>query len=105
MHRVGRYKLLNMIFGCFPFIGAVLITFMKVDSSPAQQWLSIVKILLVQSLPGLLTAYFAQIPLGFGNAVVLQTMLSKSLSVVSMPPLIPAVIPVALLVHLPGNVV
>jgi len=56
MHRTGRYKLLNLTFGFFPFVGATLITFMKEDSPPAQLWLSI-------------------IPLGFGNAVVLQTML------------------------------
>jgi MFS family permease len=56
MHRTGRYKLINLIFGCFPFIASILITMMKVDSPPAQLWLSI-------------------IPLGFGNAVVLQTML------------------------------
>jgi hypothetical protein len=43
MHRTGRYKLINLIFGGFPFIGAMLITFMKQDSSPAQLWLSIVE--------------------------------------------------------------
>ena len=42
MHRTGRYKLINLIFGGFPFIGAMLITFMKQDSPPAQLWLSIV---------------------------------------------------------------
>ncbi|KAG1731206.1 major facilitator superfamily domain-containing protein [Suillus paluster] len=64
VHRTGKYKLINLIFGCFPFIGMVLITLMREDSGPLQQWLSI-------------------IPLGFGNAVVLQTNL------------------VALLAHLP----
>jgi len=66
MHRTGRYKLINLIFGGFPFIGAMLITFMKQDSPPAQLWLSI-------------------IPLGFGNTVILQTML------------------IALLAHLPES--
>ncbi|KAJ7142080.1 vacuolar amino acid permease [Mycena crocata] len=56
MHRTGRYKKLNLVFGIFPFIGAVLISLMREDSGPIQSWLSI-------------------IPLGFGNAVVLQTML------------------------------
>ncbi|KAH7924071.1 MFS general substrate transporter [Leucogyrophana mollusca] len=56
MHRTGRYKMINLIFGFFPFIGIMLITQMREDSGPLQMWLSI-------------------IPLGFGNAVVLQTML------------------------------
>ncbi|KAJ7753413.1 vacuolar amino acid permease [Mycena maculata] len=56
MHRSGRYKTINLIFGIFPFVGAVLISLMREDSGPIQSWLSI-------------------IPLGFGNAVVLQTML------------------------------
>ncbi|KAJ7061516.1 MFS general substrate transporter [Mycena amicta] len=56
MHRTGRYKTINLIFGFFPFIGATLISLMREDSGPIQSWLSI-------------------IPLGFGNAVVLQTML------------------------------
>lgn len=54
MHRTGKYKLINLIFGFFPFIGITLITLMREDSGPLQMWLSIV-------------------PLGFGNAVVLQT--------------------------------
>ncbi|KAJ7169257.1 MFS general substrate transporter [Mycena crocata] len=56
MHRTGRYKKINLIFGILPFVGAVLISLMRADSGPVQSWLSI-------------------IPLGFGNAVVLQTML------------------------------
>ncbi|KAH7911105.1 major facilitator superfamily domain-containing protein [Hygrophoropsis aurantiaca] len=66
MHRTGKYKMINLIFGAFPFIGIVLITQMREDSGPLQMWLSI-------------------IPLGFGNAVVLQTML------------------IALLAHLPES--
>ncbi|KAK0186064.1 major facilitator superfamily domain-containing protein [Armillaria mellea] len=66
MHRTGKYKTINLICGLFPFIATVLILQMKEDSGPIQSWLSI-------------------IPLGFGNAVVLQTML------------------IALLAHLPES--
>ncbi|KAL0953019.1 hypothetical protein HGRIS_007222 [Hohenbuehelia grisea] len=66
MHRTGRYKMINLIFGAFPFLATVLIIQMKESSGPMQLWLSI-------------------IPLGFGNAVVLQTML------------------IALLAHLPES--
>ncbi|KIK92448.1 hypothetical protein PAXRUDRAFT_792966 [Paxillus rubicundulus Ve08.2h10] len=64
MHRTGRYKLLNSTFGIFPFVGIVLITLLREDSPSWQQWFSI-------------------IPLGFGNAIVFQTVF------------------IALLVHLP----
>ena len=44
MHATGRYKTLNLIFGIFPSIGAVLIYNMKEDNSgPIQSWLSIVR--------------------------------------------------------------
>ncbi|KAI9436222.1 vacuolar amino acid permease [Lactarius indigo] len=66
VHRTGKYKLLNLIFGAFPFLAASSITLIREDSGPGQLWFSI-------------------IPLGFGNAVVLQTML------------------VALLAHLPRS--
>ncbi|KAF8723220.1 hypothetical protein AX14_009396 [Amanita brunnescens Koide BX004] len=66
IHYTGEYKILNLIFGAFPFIGTTLITQISENSSPIQSWLSI-------------------IPLGFGNAVVLQTML------------------IALLAHLPES--
>lgn len=66
VHRTGKYKLLNLIFGAFPFLAATFITQIREDSGPAQLWFSI-------------------IPFGFGNAVVLQTML------------------VALLAHLPRS--
>ncbi|GBE82865.1 Multidrug resistance protein [Sparassis crispa] len=56
MHRTGKYKRLNLIFGLFPFVAAILLSLMREDSPAIQLWLSI-------------------IPLGFGNAVVLQTML------------------------------
>ncbi|KAJ3821970.1 major facilitator superfamily domain-containing protein [Lentinula raphanica] len=56
MHRTGKYKLINMIFGIFPFIGTILISRIREDSGWIQSWFSI-------------------IPMGFGNAVVLQTML------------------------------
>jgi len=66
VHRTGKYKLLNLIFGAFPFMATCFITQIREDSGPTQMWFSI-------------------IPLGFGNAVVLQTML------------------VALLAHLPRS--
>ncbi|KAI9069434.1 vacuolar amino acid permease [Trametes sanguinea] len=66
MHRTGKYKKLSLIFGIFPFVAATLIALMREDSPPIQQWLSI-------------------LPLGFGNAVVLQTTL------------------IALLAHLPAD--
>lgn len=56
MHRSGRYKRMNLILGILPFVGATLIYQLREDSSFIQSWFSI-------------------IPLGFGNAVVLQTML------------------------------
>ncbi|KII86665.1 hypothetical protein PLICRDRAFT_263856 [Plicaturopsis crispa FD-325 SS-3] len=56
MHRTGKYKGMELIFGIFPFIAAILLTKMREDSGPIQLWLSI-------------------IPMGFGNAVILQTML------------------------------
>jgi hypothetical protein len=79
MHKTGRYKTINMIFGLFPFIAMVLISFMKENSPPIQSWLSIVKLLSVQPQRNTLTRYGQfQIPLGFGNAVVMQTTLSTS---------------------------
>ncbi|KAF9265992.1 MFS general substrate transporter [Marasmius fiardii PR-910] len=56
MHRTGKYKMINLIFGILPFIASVLIIQIHENSGWVQSWLSI-------------------IPLGFGNAVVLQTML------------------------------
>ncbi|KAJ7830013.1 major facilitator superfamily domain-containing protein [Mycena olivaceomarginata] len=56
MHRTGRFQDAQSHIGIFPTIGATLISLMREDSGPIQSWLSI-------------------IPLGFGNAVVLQTML------------------------------
>ena len=44
MHRTGRYKTINAIFGCFPFIGATLIATMRVDADPIRTWLSIVSL-------------------------------------------------------------
>ncbi|RPD55294.1 vacuolar amino acid permease [Lentinus tigrinus ALCF2SS1-7] len=66
MHRTGKYRHLNLIFGLFPFVAAVLLSLMREDSHPIVLWISI-------------------IPAGFGNAVVLQTML------------------IALLAHLPQD--
>ncbi|KAF5348388.1 hypothetical protein D9758_010911 [Tetrapyrgos nigripes] len=66
MHRTGKYKMINLVFGIFPFIASVLIAQIHENSGWIQSWFSI-------------------IPLGFGNAVVLQTML------------------IALLAHLPES--
>ena len=42
IHYTGEYKILNLIFGAFPFIGTTLITQISENSSPIQSWLSIV---------------------------------------------------------------
>ncbi|KAG9225692.1 hypothetical protein CCMSSC00406_0007549 [Pleurotus cornucopiae] len=55
MKRYGAYKLLNMVFGCLPFIAAATMATMNQHSGVFKQWIAIM-------------------PLGFGNAVVLQTM-------------------------------
>ncbi|KAH9483462.1 Multidrug resistance protein fnx1 [Psilocybe cubensis] len=55
MRRHAKYKTMNVVFGILPFISAVLMTQMKGNSNAAHLWLTIM-------------------PLGFGNAVVLQTM-------------------------------
>lgn len=62
--KTGKYKTINLMFGLCPVLAASLIAAMTMTSKApseigwAQSWLSI-------------------IPLGFGNAVVLQTMLSE----------------------------
>jgi hypothetical protein len=43
MHRTGKYKMINLIFGFFPFIGTLLITMISEDSGWVQSWLSIVR--------------------------------------------------------------
>ncbi|KAJ7119134.1 vacuolar amino acid permease [Mycena epipterygia] len=68
MYKTGRYKTLSLVFGIFPFVGAVLISRMPTNSGS-----------------GSLQSWFSIIPLGFGNAVVLQTNL------------------IALLAHLPES--
>jgi hypothetical protein len=42
MHRTGKYKMINLIFGSFPFLATSLIAMMQEDSGPMQSWLSIV---------------------------------------------------------------
>ena len=75
MHRTGKYKFINLTFGILPFIATILISTMNENSSPTRLWLSIVR------KPSLKDSWqnpnTTQIPLGFGNAVVLQTMLSE----------------------------
>jgi len=44
MHRTGRYKLLNVVFGVFPTVAALLIARLKPDSHPVIQWISIVSL-------------------------------------------------------------
>ncbi|KAJ1306850.1 hypothetical protein OPQ81_007835 [Rhizoctonia solani] len=56
MSKTGRYKILTNLFGLFPCVASLLIYRLKENSSEFEQWFSI-------------------IPLGFGNAVVLQTTL------------------------------
>ncbi|PVG01894.1 hypothetical protein CPB86DRAFT_698295 [Serendipita vermifera] len=66
MHRTGKYKVLNVVFGIFPTLAAVLIASLTVESSEWLQWLSL-------------------IPLGFGNSIVLQTTLIALLASVDKP--------------------
>lgn len=61
MHRTGRYRTVTLVCGILPFISAVMISRMTEKSHPLVLWLGI-------------------FPLGFGNAVVLQTMLIALLS-------------------------
>ncbi|CEL61791.1 Vacuolar membrane amino acid uptake transporter fnx2 OS=Schizosaccharomyces pombe (strain 972 / ATCC 24843) GN=fnx2 PE=3 SV=1 [Rhizoctonia solani AG-1 IB] len=56
MAKTGRYKILTNLFGLFPCFASLLIYRLRENSSEFEQWFSI-------------------IPLGFGNAVVLQTTL------------------------------
>lgn len=42
MHKTGKYKLLNLIFGFFPFIGATAICLINENSGFIQSWFSIV---------------------------------------------------------------
>ncbi|KAF8589744.1 MFS general substrate transporter [Ramaria rubella] len=56
MTATGKYKLLDSIFGMGPFIATVLLSRLNENSGVFAQWFSI-------------------IPMGFGNAVVLQTTL------------------------------
>ncbi|KAF9780435.1 vacuolar amino acid permease [Thelephora terrestris] len=56
MHRTGKYRTITLTFGILPFVAAALITTLREDSSPTRLWFSIA-------------------PMGFGNAITLQTML------------------------------
>ena len=42
MHRTGKYRKLNLVFGLFPFVAAILISLMNENSPAPQLWLSIV---------------------------------------------------------------
>jgi Na+/H+ antiporter NhaD/arsenite permease-like protein len=76
MHRTGKYKRLNLIFGLFPFVAAILLSLMREDSPPIVLWLSIVRACIALIFTNPTYVLYIQLPLGFGNAVVLQTMLS-----------------------------
>ena len=77
MHKTGNYKFINLTFGIFPSIAAILIATMNENSSSVRLWLSIVRKaaprIILQDSDALL-----QIPFGFGNGIVLQTMHSES---------------------------
>ena len=45
MHRTGKYKTINVVFGFFPFIGTYLILKIREDSGWWQEWFSIVLLL------------------------------------------------------------
>lgn len=75
----GKYKFISLTFGILPFIATVLIATMNEDSSPARLWLSIVRKRKTPLRLFRTSDFVLQIPFGFGNAVVLQTMLSESL--------------------------
>jgi len=42
MHKTGKYKMLNLIFGIFPFVGATAICLINEKSGFIQSWFSIV---------------------------------------------------------------
>ncbi len=41
-HKTGKYKRLNLIFGLFPFVAAILLSMMREDSRPIVLWLNTV---------------------------------------------------------------
>jgi len=43
MHKTGKYRLINLLFGIFPFIAGVSISMLREDSGPIKSWLSIVR--------------------------------------------------------------
>jgi hypothetical protein len=43
MHKTGKYKLLNLIFGAFPFLGVIGIYLINENSGFIQSWFSIVR--------------------------------------------------------------
>ncbi|KAG6371194.1 major facilitator superfamily domain-containing protein [Boletus reticuloceps] len=56
MRRTGKYKTINLVFGILPLCGVIPLVFLREDSGFVQKWFSVV-------------------PIGFGNAVVFQTVL------------------------------
>ncbi|KAH9923694.1 MFS general substrate transporter [Epithele typhae] len=97
MHRTGRYRTLNLVFGLFPFVSAVLISLMREDSSPVILWLSIVLALLAH-LPQDAMAVgtgFGQLFRGIGQVggVAVSAALFQSLLTASLRARVPGALP------------
>ncbi|KAF8129574.1 vacuolar amino acid permease [Boletus edulis] len=61
MRRTGKYKDINLVFGILPLCGIMPLVFLREDSGFVQKWFSVV-------------------PIGFGNAVVFQTVLESQIA-------------------------
>lgn len=77
MRKSGKYKTLTMTFGILPLVGTILLTQLQEDSSTTHKWLTIVYIFFAKFGKAFILNRVCKMPLGFGNAVVLQTMYSK----------------------------
>ena len=78
MNKTGRFKTLMNICGIFPAVAGILIAQMSEDSGFVALWLSIVSTFPFQYAGHIrLSICYLKIPLGFGNAAVLQTALSE----------------------------
>ena len=73
--------MLNVIFGILPTLATVLVATLTENSSEWLQWLSIVS--LTKSSTRRFSDNRVQVPLGFGNSVVLQTTLIALLASVN----------------------
>lgn len=61
MRKTGKYKDLNMIFGAFPLVAAVLLRQMREDSNQAHLWLSIVGSRGLSVFTGLQTSFLLRL--------------------------------------------